>query len=65
MNRQVHHAVFAYLFKHVVKETQSCGDVTLACTVQIHLDMDIRFFGLTTNFCDSFASKKYLADLVP
>ena len=62
---QVYHAVLANLLQHVVKEPQSGGNVALASTIEIHLDMDVGLLGGTLYFCDSLSCKQDLRDLFP
>ena len=65
VNRQVHHAVLAYLLQHVVEESQTSGDVTLARTIQVHLDIDVGLLGGSLHFGDTVTSEEYLCYLVP
>ena len=43
MDGEVHHAVLAYLFQHVVEETETGRDVAFTTAIEIYLDVDIRF----------------------
>ena len=65
MYGQVHHAVFANLFQHVVEEPQARLDVAASVAVKIHLDINIRLFGGAPNFCRALTTVCYLGSLVP
>ena len=62
---EVHHAMFADLLKHVVKETQTGGDVATASAIKVDLDMDVGLLGGTLYLSRAFAGKQQFADLVP
>ena len=65
VDSKVHHAVLAYLFKHVVEEAQSCLYVTVAVAVEVDLDVDVGFLGGALDFCSAFAGKQQLGNLGP
>ena len=62
---EVHHAVLAYLFQHVVEETKTGRNVAFAAAIKIYLDVDIRLLGGALHFCDAVAGKENLGYLVP
>ena len=65
LDGQVHHAMLAYLLKHVVKETKARRYVGLARPVEVYLHVDLRLFGVSLHLGYAFPGKQYLADLVP
>ena len=65
MDGEVHHAVLAYLFQHVVEETKTGRDVAFATAIEIYLDVDIRFLGGALHLCDAVAGKENLGNLIP
>ena len=65
MHGQVHHAMLANLFQHVVEEAQARLDVTMSVAVQIYLNIYVCLLGGTLYFCCPFAAKSYLGSLVP
>ena len=62
---QIHHAVFANLFQHVVEESQSRLNVAVPVSVQVHLDIDVCFLGGALNFCRAFSAIGNGSHLVP
>ena len=64
-HREVYVAVLGYLLQHVVEETQSRGDVTLAVTVEVHTDEDVRLAGSAPHLSLAFSSKDRLSYFIP
>ena len=62
---EVHHAMLADLFQHMVEEAQTCGYVTLARAVKVHADVDVGLLGGALHLSDAVASKENFCYLVP
>ena len=65
VDHQIHHAVFADLFEHVVEEAQTGGNVATARAVEVHLDMDIGLLGGALHLGDALTCEKEFCDLLP
>ena len=65
INSQVYHAVFAYLFQHVIEESQSCVNGAMAVAVKIHAYVDVGLVGGTPQLSYAFSSKEQLCYLCP
>lgn len=65
MDSQIKSAVTSDLLQHVIEETETCGDITFTCSVQIETNVNIRFLGRTTNLRRTFSGKKELRDFCP
>lgn len=62
---QVDAAMLAYLFQHVVEESQSGMDMAGAVSVQVHPDTDIGFLSLAAYLGSTFTGKEKLCHAVP
>ena len=62
---EVHAAVLAYLFQHVVEEAQSGRDVTMPVTIQIQGYVYICLLGSTTYFRRTLTGKEEFGNLIP
>ena len=62
---EVHHSVLSYLLQHVVEEAQSCGDVAVARTVEVHLNIYVSLLGGAFYLGDAVAGKENFGYLVP
>ena len=65
MDEQIDIAVLGDLFEHVVKESQSCAHITLACTIKSYTHVDISFLCRTTHLCQSFTGKQQFCNTIP
>ena len=65
VDRKVAHAVASDLLKHVVKESEPCAYVTLACAVEVQLHEHVGLLCCATHLYRAFASKEQLRNLVP
>ena len=57
--------MLANLLQHVIEETQTGGNFTLATSIQIYLYIYVGFLGSATDLCHSLAGKEELSNLVP
>lgn len=62
---EIHHAVPANLFEHVVEESHSGGYVAAAGAVEIHLDMDVCFPCSARLLHNPLTGKQQFCNLVP
>ena len=62
---QVDTAMLAYLFQHVVEESQSGMDMAGAVSVQVHPDTDVGFLGFADYLGGAFTGKEKLCYAVP
>ena len=62
---EVHAAVLAYLFQHVVEEAQSGRDVTMPVTIQIQGYVYICLLGSATYFRRTLTGKEEFGNLIP
>ena len=65
MDRQVQTAMLAYLFQHVIEETQSGMDVAGTVTIQIQRHENVRFLCCTAYFRFPFSGKKEFGYPIP
>ena len=65
MDRQVQTAMLAYLFQHVIEETQSGMDVAGTVTIQIQRHENVRFLCCTAYFRFPFSGKKEFGNFIP
>ena len=65
LNGQVHAAMLAYLFQHVVEEAQAGSNVALSATIQIYFYQDVGLFRGATDGGTTFAGKQKFGHFVP
>ena len=57
-NGEIHHSVSAYLLEHVVEESQACGDVALASSIDVEKYVDVGLFRCAVHLSRTFSRKQ-------